>query len=156
MLSTSSSANQLVASLGKWIGVFMRQSMGELALYARESGLSMSQVSALFRLYHTGACPISEIGAHLGVTNAAASQMVERLVRQGLLERVEDLQDRRVKRLSLTPAGRQLVENGMQVRRRWMEQLSASLTPEQREAVGSSLTLLTDAALRLEDLDKEN
>ena len=74
MLSTSSSANQLVASLGKWIGVFMRQSMGELALYARESGLSMSQVSALFRLYHTGACPISEIGAHLGVTNAAASQ----------------------------------------------------------------------------------
>jgi DNA-binding MarR family transcriptional regulator len=156
MISTSSSASQLAAALGKWIGVFMRQSMGELVQYAKESGLSMSQISALFRLYHTGACPISEIGAHLGFTNAAASQMVERLVRQGLLERVEDLQDRRVKRLSLTPAGRQLVENGMQVRRRWMEQLSASIPSEQREAVGSALNLLTDAALRLEDLHKEN
>ncbi len=156
MTLPSPSANQLAAVLGKWIGVFMRQSMGELVQYAKESGLSMSQISALFRLYHTGACPISEIGAHLGFTNAAASQMVDRLVRQDLLERVEDLQDRRVKRLSLTPAGRQLVENGMQVRRRWMEQLSASIPPEQREAVGSALNLLTDAALRLEELYKEN
>mgnify|MGYP001766773059 CR=1 FL=1 len=156
MTLPSSSASQLAAVLGKWIGVFMRQSMGELVQYSKETGFSMSQISAMFRLYHAGAYPISEIGTHLGVTNAAASQMVERLVRQGLLERVEDLQDRRVKRLSLTPAGHQLVENVMQIRRRWMEQLSASITPEQREAVGSALTLLTDAALRLEDLQKEN
>ena len=70
-----------------------------------DSGLSTSQVHALTRLYHTGSCGVSDIGDHVGVTNAAASQLVDRLVHLVLLKRVEDSTDRRVKHITITSLG---------------------------------------------------
>ncbi len=57
------------------------------------------------RLKHGGKSGVSEIGGQMGVTNAAASQAVDRLVHLGLIERTEDPDDRRAKRLTLTQAG---------------------------------------------------
>jgi DNA-binding MarR family transcriptional regulator len=115
-----------------------------------ESGLSASQVSTLLRLYHCQVCGVSEIGEHLGVTNPAASQLIERLVQQGLLKRAEDPHDRRARQLSLTPQGRALIENGIEARRRWMERLTEALTPEEQETIAGALILLTQAARKLE------
>ena len=65
------------------------------------------------RLYHGKLCGVSDIGGHLGITNAAASMMVDRLVQMGLLERNEDRQDRRLRHLKLTEQGQALVERGI-------------------------------------------
>ena len=83
----------------------MGRSMRDFTTFMRNSGLSMPQVSALFRLYYQGQCGVTDIADHLDVTSAAASQMIERLVQQGLLERSEDPNDRRVKQIDLSPAG---------------------------------------------------
>jgi len=136
--------------LHDWSEVFMRRSIREFREFTRYSGLSMSQLSALLRLYYGGQCGISDIGDHLGVTNAASSQMIDRLVQQGFIERSEDPHDRRSKNLVLTAKGRMLVQDGIAARQRWMEQLTAALTPEQQESITTALIVLTQAAQRLE------
>ena len=96
--------NNLVVNLRSWVEVLMRLSMHQLLQYSRESGLSMQQIRALFHIHE---CPrgITNIGEHLGITKAAASQMIDKMVEQGFITRVEDPQDRRGKHITLTEKG---------------------------------------------------
>ena len=129
----------------------MRRSMHDFVRLRKESGLSMSQLSTLFRLHHAEECGVTDIGEHLGITNAAASQMVDRLVGDGLLERSEDPDDRRAKIITLTPKGSNLIQDSINSRRRWMEALTNNLTYDEQEAISAALTKLTDAALAMEN-----
>jgi DNA-binding MarR family transcriptional regulator len=137
---------QLSIALREWAEIFMRRSMRDFFQFIRETGLSITQLNTLMRLYYGGSCGISDVGDHLGITNAATSQMVQRLVEQGLLERTEDLTDRRVKQLALTAAGRALIEQGIEARRRWLEDLTAALSSEEQENITLVLRELTEAA----------
>jgi DNA-binding MarR family transcriptional regulator len=98
------------------------------------------------RLFHGSNSGVSEIGEQMGVTSAAASQAIDRLVLLDLIERTEDPKDRRAKRLALTPKGRTVIESGIEARSRWVEGLTDALTPEQQSMTISALTLLTEAA----------
>src|SRR3989338_631414 len=128
-------SSRLPEALREWVEVFMRRSMREFKRYMDEASLTWPQVNTLMRLHYGGACGISEGGSHLGGTNAAASQLVERLVQQGLLERTEDPNDRRAKQLVLSRRGRTLIEKGIDARRRWTEELGARLTAEQQATI---------------------
>ena len=98
------------------------------------------------RLVHRGSTSVSAVGEQSGVTNAAASQAVDRLVGLGLIERKEDPNDRRAKRLALTQKGRALINKGVEARSKWVEGVTDALTPEQQNMIISALTLLTEAA----------
>jgi DNA-binding MarR family transcriptional regulator len=135
----------------EWSEVFMHRSMRDFRKFMDETGLSFSQINILMRLLHGGSTGVSEIGAQLGVTNAAASQAVERMVQAGLIERTEDTQDRRAKKLALTPKGRTLIERGIEIRSQWVEGLTEALTPVQQSMIISALTLLTEAARETKD-----
>lgn len=128
----------------------MQRSFRELRRFMDQADLSPSQVGTLMWLYHSGRCGVSDIGEHLGITAAASSQMVERLVQQGLLERSEDPNDRRFKQVTLTQAGKSLVESGIEARQKWMERLTSTLTTEQQQMIVAALTLLTEAAQQLD------
>ncbi len=145
-----SASKQLTAALRDWSDVFMRRSMHETFRFWKESGLSMPQMSTLMHLRHHGTCGVSEVGTQLGVTNAAASQMVEKLVQMKLLARAEAEHDRRAKHLTLTPKGEAFIQKGIEARRRWLEELVNTLTPEQQKAVSAALPYLTEAARKLE------
>ena len=136
--------------LHDWAEIFMRRSFSDFRHFMDESGLSHSQVSTLMRLHHCASCGVSDIGDHLGITNAAASQLVDRLVQQQLLQRSEDPHDRRFKQVTLTPGGKALIQQGIHARSSWMEQLSDVLAPEEQHTIIQALTLLTQAARRLE------
>ncbi len=136
--------------LREWVETFTRRSMSEFRAAMKDSHLSMPQFGTLMHLYHGGACGISEMGEHLGVTAAAASQMIERLVQSGLIERVEDSNDRRVKNLSLTRKGRALIKKGIEARSRWLQDLTDELSPERQAAIAGALRALTEAAAKLE------
>ena len=130
----------------EWSEVFMQRSMHDFRKFMEETGLSFSQITILMSLLHGGSTGVSEIGEQLGVTNPAASQAVERLVQLDLIERREDPDDRRAKQLTLTPKGRTLIEQGIEIRSKWVEGLTDALTPEQQSMIISALTLLTAAA----------
>ena len=112
------SADPFVNTLGEWIEVFMRRSMHNFICYSKEKGLSMSQIGALFHIFRDKSS-VSEISDNLGVTSAAASQMLERLVQQGLILRKEDPNDRRVRQIVLTDKGHQILQESIAVRQGW-------------------------------------
>jgi DNA-binding MarR family transcriptional regulator len=140
-------------ALHTWMQAFMRQSMTRFSRYARDTGISMQQLGVLMYLQRSGNCGISKIGSDLGVTNAAASQMIERLLQQGFLQRKEDPNDRRVRNVVLTEKGRQLADESIQVRLSWLDELAQLLTLDQQAEVIHALDLLTLAAQQLGDLE---
>ena len=111
----------------------------------------MPQFGILMQLHHKGRCGVSEIGERFDITNAAASQLVEKLVQAGYLERAEDPTDRRVRQLNLTAKGQKLIEDGTQERYRWLDELTSQLNVEQQTKVAEALEILTQVAQSLED-----
>jgi DNA-binding MarR family transcriptional regulator len=67
-----------------------------------------------------------------------------------LIQRREDPIDRRNKIIALSPKGRELIDQGIEARRAWMEELTTALSPEEQQAIVTALTLLTHAARQLE------
>jgi len=141
---------QFTQSIRSWMDIFMHHSMRGWGLFAKSVGLSMAQFSILLQLHHKGACGMSEISERFEVTPAAASQLVDKLVQNGFILREEDPNDRRAKLLNLTDKGRDLLQQGIEERYRWMEQLSERLTDEEREQVSDALNILTRIATDLE------
>ncbi|MCK6538540.1 MAG: MarR family transcriptional regulator [Anaerolineales bacterium] len=137
---------QISQSLRAWMDAFMHRSMREWARFAKSTGLSMSQFSVLMQVHHKGPCGMSEISERFDVTPAAASQLVEKLVQAGYLERTEDPSDRRAKLLTLSPAGAKLLEEGIRERYRWMDDLVSRLSVEEQIKVSEALEILTRAA----------
>ena len=138
------SADTFVDTLKEWIEVSMHRSMRNFIQYARKNGLSMSHLGALYHLHRMGQCGVTELGDHLDVTSAAASQMLDRLVQQDLILRTEDPEDRRVKQIILTDEGNRILEGGFSARQRWLEDLAASLSEEEQGSIMKALTLLID------------
>ena len=81
-----------------------------------------------------------------------ARQNIDRLVRQGLLERNEDLEDRRAKRITLTHAGEAQVQRVVYLRQQWLEEVTSTLSEAQRVQIRDVLVLLTEAASALKAL----
>jgi DNA-binding MarR family transcriptional regulator len=71
--------------------------------------LTFSQFKLLKLVALTDAQTIGDVAAFLGVSNAAASKAVDKLVRQGLLVRNEAQRDRRAVQLSLTASSRRVL-----------------------------------------------
>ena len=125
--------------------VFMQRSMRGIMGSMKQDGLSMPQIYTLMYLYHEGEVRISDIGTLMDVGKAAASQLVERLVQQGLVERIEDESDRRAKKIRLQPKSLRLIEKGLAVQRREMGQLMSQLSPDQMSTVQKAFMYLIEA-----------
>jgi DNA-binding MarR family transcriptional regulator len=130
--------------------VFMHRSMRGWGRYAKSTGLSMPQFSIMMQLHHKGACGMSKISEGYHITPAAASQLVDKLVHSGLIQRVEDPTDRRAKLLSLTDKGREFVQQGIEERYRWVDELGDKLTADERVQISEALDIMTRVARELE------
>lgn len=138
-----------IATLHQWTEVSMRRSMRNFLRYARESGLSMSQFGVLFHLRRKRSSGVTDLGDHLGVTSAAASQMLDRLVHQGLILRSADPNDRRVMQIVFTDKGSQVLEEGIRARQDWLVDLADTLSANEKEKITAALNLLVDKVFQL-------
>ena len=141
-----SDANLFVETTHEWIELFMRRSMQNLIQYTRKSGLSMSQIGALFHIHKQGSSAVSDLGEHLGVTNAAASQMLDRLVQQELILRSEDPTDRRVKQIILTDKGREVLKDGIHAREKWLAEIDQTLSEMEKDQIVKALKIMIAAS----------
>lgn len=143
-------ADPFAATLQECVAVFMRRSMHNLVRYARESGLSISQVNALIHIHHQGG-GVTDLGEHLGISSAAASQLLERLVQQELILRTEDPEDRRVKQLVLTEKGIQTIHEGFKARLGWLNDLAGILSLSEKDQISPVLHILMEKTQQLEN-----
>ncbi|MET0966272.1 MAG: MarR family transcriptional regulator [Nakamurella sp.] len=100
-----------------------------------ETELSFSQFRSLLILSQENApAPIHEIAEKLHLSVAANGRNLDRLVKEGLVERQEDEFDRRIKPISLSASGRSMITGFHQQRRSHMLRFS------HRSAGGRSAT----------------
>ena len=95
LAETREIAGLLVALVG--------QTATQISQCAEQCGLSMVQASALLQI--DGSMSMHELAARLGGHKSNATGLADRLAARGLVERREDADDRRVKRLDLTAEG---------------------------------------------------
>jgi len=146
-----SATRDVAGIVRQWVEASDRRSLAQWRRFVRGAGLSMPQLSLLMRLYYGGGCQVHDIGRGLGVSAAAASQMVDRLVQGGLVERAESPRDRRARQVALSARGRQLVGRGMRERYRWVDDLVAELAVTTRASVLRVMPSLIEAEKRLPD-----
>lgn len=91
--------------------------------------VTQAQLKLLTLVQQTDTPSVSDAAAFLGVTKAAASQTVDKLVRRKWLKREEDPTDRRSARLSLTETGRQLLHDYETARAEKLEKVFREYSP---------------------------
>ncbi|MFZ5814776.1 MAG: MarR family winged helix-turn-helix transcriptional regulator [Bacillota bacterium] len=96
-------------------------------------GISPSQYPLLRMLEERGESTVSEVAAHLGMSVAGATGLIDRLVRAGLVERRRDESDRRLVFVTLSPAGREGLAEARRLRRSIIAELMSALTREEVE-----------------------
>src|SRR5882762_9140250 len=80
-------------------------------LYAglEETGIDDTDFRILEALVNKGPLPVNTIGPKVNLTPGSISVAVDRLFDKGLVSRVENPEDRRVRIVSLTPKGKELI-----------------------------------------------
>lgn len=114
--------------------------------------LAMSQVKLLLLIAHPHhTFKVTDVAEFLGVTNAAASRAIDRLVQRGLVDRTISKEDRRAVDLALTPASRALLDRFTEARNRELTKLLGDYPPEKLREVTA---LLDELSVRLLDVEK--
>ncbi len=82
---------------------------GSVLVLMDQAAVTLPQVLLMARVERFGSASLSDLAEGSPASAAALSQMIERLVRQGLLDRAEDKADRRRKAIRITPRARDLL-----------------------------------------------
>lgn len=112
-------------------------------------GLSVAQIKMMSFLYavqyvHGGQCTVGDVAHGLGVSMAAASEMVDRLVDEGLVERTTNPADRRQVLVRLTKQARQRGERMHALRYAQLQSAIAQIPSAERPAFVNGLRILAE------------
>ena len=99
--------------------------------FLQENNLSNSQMMSLFHLLHTKSVSLNSLAQFLGISRPAVSQLVEKMVRSGLVERIPNPEDKRGKLFELTEKGKELTQKGKSVNQHLGLDLVNSLTEDE-------------------------
>jgi DNA-binding MarR family transcriptional regulator len=126
--------------------VILKGSTRELYRLLAELELSLTQLKLLHVLVECEAeISVKELGEAMVMSLPNASRTVDALLQRGLVERREDTDDRRVKRVSATPAARELIDRVDTARLHGLEDWATQLSGDQRRALMDALVLLDSA-----------
>src|SRR5437879_9102570 len=81
---------------------------------------------------HKGPLPVNTIGPKVWLTPGSISVAVDRLVKKGLVSRKDHPDDRRVRRVELTPKGRALITRGFSEHAAAMAHVATVLSQNER------------------------
>jgi DNA-binding MarR family transcriptional regulator len=144
------SRRETAGELSLKLGAFLLRCMGggssEVFRMIDESGLTFSQMKVLVELEAADedARTVTALSEELGISAASASRAADGLVRKKLATRVEDAVDRRVRRLALTTAGRDLADRIISARLAGLEEFTDSLAAGERQKLESALDALLE------------
>ncbi len=105
----------------------------------RPAGMSVAQFRALVQIRRNPGSGLSEIADHLGTSVPAASELISRLVREDLVRRETDPDERRRIRLTLSPDGAGQLDLAQQAAMTWLRSLVSGLPPARQRAIVQAL-----------------
>lgn len=145
---TDAAAQLAEELLALWMQVVNAGGVETYAIF-EELDLTLTQVKAMCALSGEE-LTVKELAERLGLSLPGASRAVDGLVERGLLRRREDTADRRMKRLSISAAGRDALARLDEARLAGIEKFAATLPPAQIKRLSGALRPI------LEDLRRED
>jgi DNA-binding MarR family transcriptional regulator len=140
---TSPPAADLAADVYAFIVYLHKNCNADLFEAVGALELTLSQIKLLHHLEDAEHELTLKEGAELvHVSLPAASRMVDELVRRGFVERHEDAEDRRMKRVQVTEAGRSVIRKLNAARLAGLQQFTDSLTDAERRKLAAALSKL--------------
>jgi DNA-binding MarR family transcriptional regulator len=121
------------------------------SLGAAAEDTTIAQYRALVVLASRGPQRMVDLAGALGVTPSTAGRMCDRLLRKGFIRRHRARSDRRAVQVSITAAGRQVVDDATARRRRLIADILARLPVQQQSAIGAALWAFAEAAGEIPD-----
>ena len=148
-------SGRLEPDLDRIIEIFDRLMHRLMATHAPELSaidLTMAQTKAMYIVLAAGRLRMSELAARLGVTSSTATGQVDRLVELGLLERHEDVADRRQVVVTPTDRAEATVEQFRELNSLRMREMLANVAADDLVTVERALLIL-EASLPAEPAD---
>lgn len=121
------------------------------SLGAAAEETTIAQYRALVVLASRGPQRMVDLAGALDVTPSTAGRMCDRLVRKGLIRRHRARTDRRTVQVSITPAGRQVVDKATTRRRELIAGILRRLPDARQMAVADALREFAAAAGEIPD-----
>jgi|SRR6201982_2208868 MarR family transcriptional regulator, 2-MHQ and catechol-resistance regulon repressor len=123
-------------------------------LYAglQETGIDDTDFRILEALLHKGPLPVNTIGPKVFLTPGSISVAIDRLLARGLVSRIESLEDRRVRIVSLTSKGKELIAP---VFRKHAAEIRRVFADASRKELRALETILKKIGKRAESLGPE-
>ena len=135
------------------VWLVMMKAMRALTRYAAadiaETGLGLSDFGVLEVLLHKGPLPVNTIGLIVDLTPGSISTAVDRLVEKGLVSRVESAEDRRIRIVTLTPRGKDVIVPAFRKHAGQMRTVFSELSPQELRGLEVALKKIGKRAAAL-------
>ncbi len=111
--------------------------------------LSVPKYGVIIHLHNRGPTPISEIGNLIFRCNSNLTTLIDRMERDGLVQKMDTPSDRRIKKIQLTSKGRRLASRVVSEYTAFLkEMVNDSLSVEEQRALIGLLNRLKDGCER--------
>lgn len=103
-----------------------------------------SQFQVMLVLKEQGECPISDVAKRLLISTPNMTKLLNKLIDEGMINRVHDINDRRIVNISLTDEGDKFLEERFNLVKISMKDNLSSLSDNQLDKLYDSLSTLKE------------
>ncbi len=130
-----------------WLCIARTYLLCERAISQRVAplGISLAQHDVLANVVHSPGLTQQEIADRLLVARSNVSMLLSSMEKSGLLERSKDDSDRRIRRIFLTPRGRQIAEASLAAQTEVLDTMISAITESEVLAVGATMDKVEQA-----------
>jgi DNA-binding MarR family transcriptional regulator len=118
--------------------------------------ITIAQLKSMFFISNQGKTNLMNLAAALRVTPTNTTGIIDRLVKQGLVSRTENTDDRRMLALCLTDKGEELIARLREKRRGYMKDVLAYMSIDELVNLEQGLTSMVKANKIYEEKMKNN
>lgn len=104
--------------------------------------ITTPQFNALLILSEYGTMTIGDLGCKMYLASSTATDLIDRMERNGLVVRQRDADDRRVVRLHMLDKGHQMIKEVLTNRKRYLNTILRQVPKDELEALKKSLKSL--------------
>lgn len=121
----------------KHIEYLLRKICFEIKMKGREIlssyNITPPQFDALQKIIYNGELTISELSSKLYLAPSTITDLVDRMEKSGLVERVRDTKDRRVVKVKVLPKGNDLLNEVLSKRCEYVESILVDVSEDEKE-----------------------
>lgn len=120
----------------------------EIGCHFKEMNLTGPQGMLIGTLFHHGEMKVSDLSEKLGLSNSTVSGILDRLEKQGLVERMRSKEDRRVVYVNITEDFKEQSKKQFVEINKMIEQMINRATPEELDKILEGMEALRNVVER--------